>query len=324
MLVLAVGLILVCQEPLDALVVAPLDVLADLVAHEVELGAGVGHLIEGQGAKAGELAPLVARLAHDEGGLAVHHLVMGQRHDVVLREGVHHGEGEQLVVARTPGEVGLAVIEGVVHPAHIPLVVEAQAAYLGGTSYQGPGGGLLGHHHGVGVVLAHGLVDVADEVDGLEVFLGALVVELLLAGVVHAKVEIEHGGHAVDADAVCVVGLEPEEGVGGEEGAHLAARVIELVGAPVGVLFLLVEVVAVEVHQALDVAAEAAGHPVQDDADVCLVALVHEVHEGRRVAIARGRRIVAGGLIAPGAVEGVLHDGHELDVGVTHVAHIVH
>ena len=75
-LLIRVALVLLGQEVLDALVVAPLDELRDLVAHEVELAPTVGHLVEGERPHAGELAPVVAGLTGDERALAVHDLVV--------------------------------------------------------------------------------------------------------------------------------------------------------------------------------------------------------------------------------------------------------
>jgi hypothetical protein len=53
--------------------------------------------------------------------------------------------------------------------------------------------------------------------------------------------------------------------------------------------------------------------PVQD---------VHQVHEILRRAVAGRRREVAGRLVAPGAVEGVLGDRHQLDVRVAELVHV--
>ena len=171
------------------------------------------HLIEGERPHAGELTPVVAGHARDERALSVDDLVVGERQDEVLVELVHGGEREHAVVARAPGEVGLHVVQGVVHPAHVPLVVEAQAAFLRRIGNKRPGGGFLGDHHHVGEQVGYGAVNLADERRGVEVFLGAVLVELLLAGVVYAKVEVEHARHAVHTDAVGVEHLNPEQGV---------------------------------------------------------------------------------------------------------------
>ena len=47
------------------------------------------------------------------------------------------------MVAGTEERVGLHVAEHVVHPAHVPLEVEAQASLTGGMGHQRPRGALL-------------------------------------------------------------------------------------------------------------------------------------------------------------------------------------
>ena len=74
----------------------------------------------------------------------------------------------------------------------------------------------------------------------------------------------------------------------------------------------------------MGVGAKTAGHPVHDHADARLVARIDKVHELLRVAVARRCGIVAGRLVAPGAVEGMLHERHDLDVRIAHVAHVVY
>ena len=321
---MTVGLVLVGQEPLNGLVVAPFNKLADLVAHKVELGTGVRHLVESQRAQAGKLAPPVARHAADERALAVHDLVVAQRANEVLGKGVHDGEGQQPVVARAPRKIGLHVVQSVIHPAHVPLVVEAQAAVLRRIGHERPRGGLLGHHHHVGVVRLYGTVDLTDKRAGVQVLLGTVLVELLLAGIINAKVEVQHAGHAVHANAVHVEVLKPVQHVGDQEGADLAAGEVKLVRAPVGVYLVLKEHVAVKGGKAVGVGAKTAGHPVHDHADACLVASVDKVHELLRVAVARRGGVVAGRLVAPGAIEGMLHERHDLDMRIAHVADVVH
>ena len=319
-----VSLVLLCQEPLNGLVVAPFNKLTDLVAHKVELGTGVRHLVEGQRAQTGKLTPPVARHAADERALAVHDLVVAQRTDEVLGKGVHDGEREQAVVAGAPRKIGLHVVQSVVHPAHVPLVMEAQTAVLRRIGHERPRGGLLGHHHHVGVVRLYSAVDLADKRAGVQVLLGTVLVELLLAGIVNAKVEVQHAGHAVHANAVHVEVLEPVQHVGDQEGVDLAAGEVKLVRAPVGVNLVFKQHVAVKGGKTVGVGAKTAGHPVHDHADARLVARIDKVHELLRVAVARRGGIVAGRLVTPGAIEGMLHKRHDLDMRVAHVADVVH
>ena len=170
----------------------------------------------------------------------------------------------------------------------------------------------------------HGAVDLTDKRAGVQVLLGTVLVELLLAGIVDAKVEVQHAGHAVHANAVHVEVLEPVQHVGDQEGADLAAGKVELVRAPVGVNLVLKQHMAVKGGKAVGVGTKTAGHPVHDHADARLVARIDKVHELLRVAVARRGGIVAGRLVAPGAIEGMLHERHDLNVGVAHVAHVVH
>ena len=69
---------------------------------------------------------------------------------------------------------------------------------------------------------------------------------------------------------------------------------------------------------------EVTGHPVEDDAEAGLVAGVDEEAQIVRRAVARGRREVAGGLVAPGFVERVFGDRQQFEVGVALVDGIGH
>ena len=133
-------------------------------------------------------------------------------------------------------------------------------------------------------------------------------------------VEVEHRRHGVDPQAVDVVALEPEQGVAEEEVADLGAAVVEDLRAPVAMLaqagvFVLVEVRAVEVAEPVDVAGKVGGDPVEDHADAVPVQRVDEVGEVVGRAEPRRGREVADRLIAPLAVERMLADRHQLDVG---------
>src|SRR6202166_2572340 len=57
--------------------------------------------------------------------------------------------------------------------------------------------------------------------------------------------------------------------------------------------------------------------PVEDDSDSGVVTTIDEIHEVRGRTIAAGSGVVAEGLVAPGAVEGMLHDWKQFDVGVS-------
>ncbi len=146
-------------------------------------------------------------------------------------------------------------------------------------------------------------VQLAQEVDGVEVLAAAEPVRHPLP--FRARVvEVEHRRDRVDAQAVDVELLEPEERVGEQEVPHFVAAVVEDERAPVAVLALarigvLVERRAVETGQAVRVLRKMPRHPVEDDADPVAVAALHERLEVLGRAEAAGRREETGHLIAP-------------------------
>ena len=77
------------QEPVQLVVILPLDEVTKLAAHEQQLLARMRHRVAIQCAKSRELLPQVARLLVQHRVLAVYHLVVAKRQDVVLRKGVH-------------------------------------------------------------------------------------------------------------------------------------------------------------------------------------------------------------------------------------------
>src|SRR5262249_15036223 len=86
---------------------------------------------------------------------------------------------------------------------------------------------------------------------------------------------------------------------------------------------VLVEVRAVEVDKPVRITREVRWYPVENDPHAAPVEMVHEGHEVPRAAEATRGCEIADGLIAPRAVERMLHDGQELDVGETHRTDVV-
>src|SRR5882762_8818730 len=79
---------------------------------------------------------------------------------------------------------------------------------------------------------------------------------------------------------------------------------------------VFVEMGAVELGEPVRVARKMRWSPVEKDSQASVVAAIDKVHEISGGAVAAGGSEVADGLVAPGAVEGMLHDGEQLDVGI--------
>ena len=219
------------------------------------------------------------------------------------------------------------VLERVVHPAHVPLEAEPQAAHEGGLGDARPRGRLLRDHGDAGYALVDRRVQLLQEGDGIEVLAATELVGVPLA-VLARVVQVEHRCDGIHTQAIDVELLEPEQCVGHEEVAHLGAAEVEDVGAPVGLLAasrvgMLVQRGPVEARERPLVLREVRGHPVDEYADAGLVQCVDQVAEIVWLAEARGRREVRRDLVAPRRAVRVLGHGQELDVGEAGVAHVV-
>src|SRR5713226_2279608 len=170
-------------------------------------------------------------------------------------------------------------------------------------------------------------VEAAQEFDRFEILASAVLVGnpfSLFAGIV----EIEHGGDRIYPQAVDVVALEPEHGARHQEAADFGAAVIENERLPIRMetlarIRMFVKVRAVEVGEAVRVGWEVRRNPVENHTDVLLVQVVHQVHEILRRAVAGSGSEVARGLVSPLAIEGVLHEGQELDVSKAQLARVL-
>ena len=144
-----------------------------------------------QRAQPGEPAPLVAGHLAQQRALPVHHLVVRQRQDEVLRERVDQRERDLVVVVLPVDGILAQVGQGVVHPAHVPLEAEPEPAQVHRPRHPRPGGRLLGDHGDAGHPLVAGGVDLLQERDGVQVLPAAVLVGHPLA-VLARVVQVQH------------------------------------------------------------------------------------------------------------------------------------
>src|SRR5438132_13300872 len=96
------------------------------------------------GAQISETLPVVTRHAPEQRALPMHDLVMRERQDEIFEEGVMQAEQDLAVVMLAVDRILADVLERVVHPAHVPLVTEAQTAPVHRPRYPRTGGRFLG------------------------------------------------------------------------------------------------------------------------------------------------------------------------------------
>ena len=200
----------------------------------------------------------------------MHHLVMGNGQHEVLGEGIGQAESHFALVMLAMHRVTLHVLQGVVHPAHVPFVMKAQSSGVGGTGDRGKGGGFLGQGDGFRTLAANDLVHAFQESDGFEVFASAVLVGNPFTGL-SAVVAVQHGGHRIHPQAVDAKALQPVQAIADQEIAHLGAAQVVDQRVPVVVKALarigvFVEVRAVKIAQAVGIGRKVRRHPVEQHA----------------------------------------------------------
>ena len=296
--------------------------MAEFVAHEVELFAGV-RVLECIGeAEVCKFLPVVTWHLAEHGTFAVYHFVMAENLYEIFRISIDHAEGELVVVVLAVDGLVLDVAEEVIHPAHVPLVVEAETALLWRTRDARETRRFFGNEDCMRREATHDAVQVLQEFDGVIIDVATVFVRNPLAGAL-AVVKVEHGCHRIDAEAVAVEFLEPVHGVCNEEVLDFVTAQVENVGAPVRVFALsrvgmLVAGCAVKAAEGVRIFREVGWNPVQDDSDFVLVAEIDKVTELVRRAVTARWGVVTCHLVAPGFVERVFGDGQKFYVRVAH------
>ena len=314
------------QVPVQLALKRPLVPLTQLRAHKQQLLAGVAQHIGIEAPDARQLPPVIAGHLTPQATLRMHHLVVGQGQHIILGKGVDHGERHVPVVELAEIGIHLQVVAQIVHPAHVPLQVEAQSPLLRRIRHQWPRRGLLRHHQGGAVDGEGHPVQRPQKLDGLQILPAAVPVGTPRAAL-PVVVQIQHGRHRVHPQAVDVVLPQPVGRRGQQEAAHLRLTEVEHPRTPTGVLPLqrvavLVQAGAVKLDEAVAVLAEVGRHPVQNHADPRLMQGIHQRHEIVGRAVAAGGGEVAGTLIAPAVVQRVLRHRQQLHEVVAHALDI--
>ena len=208
------------QAPRQLLLVLPLRRHTQLATHEQQLLAGRGPLVAEQHPEVCQPLPPVARHPAEEGALAVDHLVVREREHVVLRRAIHRPEREIVGVVAAMHRVPSQVLEGVVHPPHVPLVPEAETPTVDRCGHPRPRRRLLGDHLDVGVAAIQRSVQLLEEAHRTEVLVAAVLVGDPLA-LGSGVVAVEHRCDRVDPETVDVVLVDPEVGARQQKAPNL-------------------------------------------------------------------------------------------------------
>ncbi len=266
------------QIPTQLLVFVPFAELCQLISHEIEHLARMGAHIQIQQAGLLEFLLVVAPHLVDDGVLAVYDFVMRQRQNknvvVEIRHREHQRVAGMVSVIWMHGEI----LKGIVHPTEIPFIVEAETAILRRCRDLEVIRRIFRHEHNVRVGL-------------LEIKIG--IFEEPNAGIVDRCVGIavfeDELGYGIVAQTVNMIVVDPEVQRGFHKRQDMRLGVIKQHGAPFRVpqIFVLrfIDKPAVKLMQTKEVRHKVQRHDVENDADVCLMAAVNQLHQAVWIAI---------------------------------------
>src|SRR5271166_5656707 len=214
--------------------------------------------------------------------------------------------------------IELHISKRVMHEAHVPLEAEAEAAGTGRGRNAGPRRRLFGEGHGSRVDSIDEFVEALEKSRRVAVVVGSVGIWEPLPGLARI-IEVEHRGDGVDAQSIDVIAIEPEEGVCDQESRHFAPAEIIDRRVPIRMksaarVSVLVQGLAVEQRKAMHVGWKMRWNPVENDGKPGGVGFVDEARKSGWIAESPGRRKQPDRLIAPGFVERMFRDRHQLDM----------
>ena len=88
-------------------------------------------------------------------------------------------------------------------------------------------------------------------------------------------------------------------------------------------ILVFIQAGAVKSAQSVHILRKILRNPVQNNADVMRMHVIHEEHEILRIAVAGGRGKIPGGLISPRFILRMLHDRHQFHMRIPHLLNIL-
>src|SRR5665648_289018 len=170
------------------------------------------------------------------------------------------------------------ILQRIIHPAHIPFIIETKTPVIGWFSDICPGSGFFIYHHCIREFLKDQTVYLSYEFNGFNIFSSAI--NIFLEDIMFAvKVWIKHACHPVHSDSVKMELLYPEYAVGQEKIKHFIFFEICLIGPPVFMNFCFIKRGAVKLPKAMCIHAKMSWDPVHNYANFNAVAGINKISQ---------------------------------------------
>ena len=147
---------IIFHKEFESLFIIPLLKLPELATHKQEFFTRKAHHKTHERAQSRKLIFVTAELLIKERFFTVYHFVVRDRQNIMLRKSVHHRKREFIMIILSEKRIGGYIRKTIVHPTHIPLIIEPESSVRNGARYVGISRRLLGNHYGVRVLVMHG------------------------------------------------------------------------------------------------------------------------------------------------------------------------
>ena len=242
---------------------------------------------------------------------------MGKRQNVLLAVVIQHRERQLVIMVNAFSRRRPEVIQRVVHPAHIPLVVEAESALVHSLRHHGIIGGVLRAEY-------CGRVDpFQPAIQGFQKTYTAHV--LSSRRIAHV---IDNAADGVHAQSIKVVFRKPVISRGFHEAAHRTLGEVKIAAAPLAVCDVpelrLIGRSSVKLRQRVSVHRKMHRNEIHQYGDAVLVADAYQLLQSVRRAISGGRREKSRRLVSPAFVAGIFVQRHKLNAVVAVLLAVLH
>ena len=249
---------------------------------------------------------------------------MRNRQYKVLIESIHKRKGDQVEIVFSEQRIHFEEAQGIIHPPHIPFIVEPKPTCLDWFRDVGPSSTLFRDHVCVRLAFEYFCVHLLEEFDSLAIVIAAILIRCPWTFII---VKIKHIRNGIDTDSIKMELLQPENGVRNQEAVHLCFSQVKIQCPPTVVdgairIGIFKSRCTIKIGQRIIIFAEMAGNPIHDDADSFFMRFFHKIPQLKQIPVTRSHREVPGDLIAPRSFQRMFHQRHEFDVRVAHFLHI--
>ena len=261
------------QIPVKLSRLTPLLKLSELLSHKKQFLTRVTHHKGISGFQILKFVIVLSGHLVDHRAFQMDNFIMRQYQNVLLAEGIGHGEGHLIMVEFSEIRIQFHILQEIMHPSHVPLKRESETVlFFHISGYFRPCSRLFSDHHGSFVSSKDQGIQMLEKFNSLQVLVTAIFVCDPLS-VFFSIIQVQHGCHCIHTQTVYVELFDPVQSVRDQEILDFVFSIIKDLGTPVRMLSLtrvgmLVDTGSIKLCQSVSIFRKMRRYPVEDDTDL--------------------------------------------------------